>query len=256
MFGALFGLLVLAGCRLEVDVDAVIGPDGTGTVTVTATANAALVAQVDDLAASLEFGDAVAAGWTVDGPDATEDGGLVVVARRDVSGPQELANALGSIGPPLTEVAAGRSTDDDTGVTEHAATAVLRVPDGVGSWADADLVAAVGGLPWQQRLDAAPGTLDDELGFVVRLSLPGVIVETDGTERGDGVVEWVAPTDGSATTLRLTTEVRPDDAAGWARPVATIALVALLVWVVVAAAVLVLVIRARRRRARRRARRR
>ena len=58
--------------------------DGAGTITVTATADAELVAQAPGLADDLHFDDLVAAGWAVDGPTPTDDGGLEVVAPPDL----------------------------------------------------------------------------------------------------------------------------------------------------------------------------
>ena len=66
-----FCLLALAGVALDVVVDLTLDEDGTGELTVTATADADVVEQVPGLAEDLRFDDAVAAGWTVDGPTAT-----------------------------------------------------------------------------------------------------------------------------------------------------------------------------------------
>lgn len=246
----LFGALVLVGCRLDVDVAVVVGPDGTGVVTVTAVANDSFVAQFPDLAEALVLDDAIARGWSVDGPEETDSGGLRIVLTREVSGPQDLANALASIGPPLLEPRAGRTTEDDQ--TTSAVDATLQLPDGFASFADADLIAAVGGVPWQSRLDAAGATPSEDLSFTFRLSLPGEVTASTGTEVSPGVYEWVAPMDGTTVSVAHSTLQRPPESGAWARPVAIAALVALVVWIVISIVLIAAVIRAQRRRARRR----
>ena len=68
----------------------------------TAVADADVVAQAPGLAESLQFADAVAAGWVVEGPTATEDGGLTVTLRHPVTSAEEATNLLASLGPPFT----------------------------------------------------------------------------------------------------------------------------------------------------------
>ncbi len=57
------------------------------------------------LAEDLRFDDAVAAGWTVEGPTATADGGLGVVLAHPVTSAAEATNLLASLGPPFSELA-------------------------------------------------------------------------------------------------------------------------------------------------------
>ena len=80
-------LIVLSSCRLDVTVDVLIEPYGTGVVTVIADADAELVSQVPDLIDDLRLDDAVANGWVVDGPTLTDDGGATITLTHDVSSP-------------------------------------------------------------------------------------------------------------------------------------------------------------------------
>jgi hypothetical protein len=247
------GALVLTACRLDVRVDVEVGPDGQGTVTATAVADADLVSRVPGLADSLAFDDAVAAGWTVEGPTPTADGGLQVVLSHPVGSPEELANVLASLGPPFTEMAAARTTVDDQ--TTNAIQGTLVLPDGFESFADADLVAAAGGLPFADELAAAGATPSESMSVTLHASLPGELVATTGEEVEAGVHEWVAPLDGSAVELRHETVQRPAAAEeSWARPLATVALLALIAWVAASVVFIVWVVVQRRRRARRRRR--
>jgi hypothetical protein len=225
--------LALASCRLDTDVVVQLDADGTGTVTVAAVADAELVAQVPGLAESLVFDDAVAAGWEVVGPSPTDDGGLEITLTHPVSSPEELANVLNSIGPPFSGMAAGRTTVDEQ--TTNAIDGTLVLPNGFESFADADLHAAVGGLPFE-------------------VSLPGELVSTTGTEvDGDAdAFEWQAPLDGTSASVATQTVQRPAEGGSWAGPVSTVALVALVVWVILSVVFIAFVVSARRRRARQR----
>ncbi len=261
------GAIALSSCRFDMEVDVVIGPDGTGTVTVMATVDAEVVDAVPELADALVFTDAVAAGWVVEGPTDTPDGGLTVTMRHPVASPEELANVLNSIGPPFAEMAAGRTVQEDQ--VGNAVDGTLVLPDGFASFADADLLAAVGDVPFAEELAASGLSPAEAMSVTFRLSLPGELVSTTGTEASGSpttdegsetpageVVEWTAPLDGSQVSVATRTVQRPSEPDTWAAPLATAALVALVVWVVLAAAFVVFVITARRRKARRRVRRR
>jgi hypothetical protein len=248
------GALALTACRLDVTVDVDLGADGTGTVTVTAVADADVVAQVPGLADALVFDDAVNAGWTLDGPTPTPEGGLRVTLTHPVSSPEELANVLDSLGPPFTDMAVGRTTVDDQ--TTNAIQGTLVLPSGFDSFADADLVAAVGGTPFGDQLAASGATPTGNMSVTFRAALPGELVASTGEEVEPGVREWVAALGGSSTELRLETVQRPEPTGGsWARPLANVALIALIAWVVASVAFVTWVVIARRRRARRRRRR-
>ena len=78
-----------------------------------------VVDRVPGLAGSLVLDDATAAGWVVEGPAATEDGGLTVTLRHPFTTVQEAANLLNSLGPPFGNVVVrdarhrGRGDRDD-----------------------------------------------------------------------------------------------------------------------------------------------
>jgi hypothetical protein len=253
--GALALALITAGCRLEVAVSVVMEPDGTGTVTVVAVADAELVAQVDDLADALVFDDVVEGGWTIDGPTETGDGGLVATFTHPFSSAQELANVLNSVGPPYTDMLAGRATEGEQTANEIRGTLVL--PDGFASFADADLVEAVGGgLPFADRFDATGATPQEAMSFTLAVNLPGEVITTTGVETTPNVFEWEAPLDGSSVEVVASTVQRPPEGGAWAGPLATAALVALVVWVALSTIFIVFVIIARRNKAKRRRHRR
>ena len=250
----LVSLLALTACRLDVTVDVVMEPDGTGEVVVVAVADAELVAQVPDLVDDLRLEDAIANGWVVDGPVAAADGSLTITLTHDFTSHVELANVLNSIGPPFTQMAAARTTEDDQ--TTNAVNGELQLVDGFASFADADLVTAVGGLPFADEFAATGATPEESMSFTFRVALPGELVSAEnGTEVDDGVIEFVAPLDGSSLNVFTSTVQRPAGEGGaWASPLSTAAFVALVIWVVVAIAFITFVAVARNSKRRRRER--
>jgi len=245
------GLLVLAGCRLDVVVDVEMQPDGTGSVVVEAVADEALLQRVPGLLDDLRLDDAVANGWTVDGPVLREGGGASVVLTRPFSTDADLANVLSSIGPPLTPTTVTRTSNEDGHVVTTVA-GVLGLTDGFADFADADLIAAVGGTPFADDIAASGTSVEESFSFTYRVALPGALESAEtGTDLGDGVVQWVAPLDGSELAYAMTTVQRPGGA-GWAAAVATISFVVFVVWVVAATSFIAFVAVARRNKRRRR----
>ena len=223
--------LVLVSCRVDVAVDVSMADDGTGTVTVTAMADADVVRAVPSLAEELVLTDVVAAGWDVQGPTATPEGGLTVTISHSFASAEEATNLLNSIGPPFNAMSMTRTTvNNDTTTTMHG---LLGLSDGFASFADEDLVAAVGSLPFSAEIEASGATPESSMSVRLRAALPGEIVseETNGTTLDDGGIEWVVPLDASIQEMRAQSLQAPANNAWWARPLATAALVLLVVWV-------------------------
>jgi len=238
---------------VDVKVELVVAPDGTGTITVTAVADAEVVQQAPGLTADLRFDDAVAAGWAVDGPTATEDGGLRAVLTHQLTSPAEATNVLAGLGPPFTEMVLARQVSDDGRTTTTTLTGNLVLTGGFEAFADADLVAAVGGAPFADDLGAAGATPAENMTVVLRAELPGDLDDRSNGTDVDGARQWEAPLDGTAAAVELQTVQRPGGG-GWSSLLATVLLVLLVVWLVAATAFVVSVVRARARRAARRRR--
>lgn len=239
-------VLVLSACRLDVAVLVDVDTAGVGTVTVSATADAELVERLPELADQLAVEDLV--GWQVDGPTPTEDGGLTVVLVTEVSSAAELADALARIGPPLRSIGVAHDLDDLTSAL--ALNGTLRLDDGFADFADAELVDALGGLPFDDRLEGVVPA--EAMSFTMTVVVPGEVLDNDGEVVADGVYQWQAPLDGTERSLNLATFERVDPAPGWAGPVSTIAFLVFIVWVAVSIALIALVVLGRRQRARRR----
>ena len=242
-------LLALAACRVDVVVELAVGPDGTGELTVAATADSDVVRDAPGLGGDLHFDDAVAVGWVVDGPSATDDGGLTVTLSHPVTSAEDATNLLTGLGPPFTDVRLQRTAvDDETTVTLSGS---LQLESGFDSFADADLLTAVGGTPYADQIAAAGVTPAESLSFVFRATLPGEVEATTG-DSNDGALQWEAPLDGSAQDLATRAVQRSAGGGSWARPLSWLVLAALVAWVGLAAVFVAYVVRARRSRARRR----
>lgn len=251
MLGLLAGL-VLTSCRVDVDVIVQIGADGTGEVVVTAVADAEVVERAPGLAEDLRLDDAVAAGWEVDGPGSTEDGGLTVTLRHPVTSVADANNALASLGPPFVDVRFERQVDDDDAEqVTLVLSGQLQLIDGFNSFADATVLAATDDSPYGADLTASGATPTESLSIELLAELPGEIESTTGSRDGN-TVSWDAPLDGTAQDLATTTEQRPDRRPTWAVGLSWLALIALVAWLAVVALVGMAIMRARRRRAERR----
>ncbi len=245
-------LVVLTGCQLSIEVDVVIDDDGSGMIEISATADAEMVARLPDLADQLIFDDLV--DWSVTGPEQTDDGALEVTLTSAFTTLEELSERLDEIGEPLTRVGVGRAVDDEAGLTTTAISARLQLPESFEAFADDELLALVGGVPFAEEL--AGLTPGEVVRFELRVALPGEVIETNGTGVGPGVLSWVAPADSSAIEVSASTLVRDSEPPGWARPVATLALLGLIIWLILSMLFIAVVINAQRRRIRQRRQRR
>ncbi len=242
----------LAGCRVELSVDMTVEPDGTGTITLVATADAEVIAAVPTLAEELATDDMVAAGWTIDGPTPLPDGGLTIALSHDFASDEEATNLLNSLGPPFNQMAMTRNTSGEDTTTRLGG--LLGLPDGFESFADEDLIAAVGSVPFAEQIAASGATPESSIGAVIRTVLPGRIDtdETNGTQLGDNRLEWRAPMDGTILDWRAVAVQSPGDGRWWARPLSVVALVLLVAWVALMTLFIGYVVWARWQRTRRR----
>ena len=243
----LLGLaVVLTACRFDVAVDTTVNADGTGEVVVAGTVDNDVVDRVPGLAGSLVLDDASATGWVVEGPTATEDGGLGVTLRHPFTTVQEAANLLNSLGPPFGNLTFERTaTDDEVTVTMSG---TLTLPGGTwDAFGDQALLASTGGTPFGAQLAESGANPADSMSVQLAVRLPGKIEDTSG-DRRDGAVVWSAPLDGSAAEVTARSVLRAGSSNGWAGPLGTTALVLLIAWLVAGIGLAVLVVRARSRR--------
>ncbi len=241
----------LAACRVDVDVDVQVNADGSGTISVITSANADVVSAVPGLAEELVLDDVTAAGWVVNGPVASPDGGLTVTLSHDFSTAEEATNLLNSLGPPFNQMALSRNTVGDD--TTNELTGLLGLTDGFASFADDELVTAVGSLPFAAEIEASGATPESSMSVELRAQLPGELVagEFTGEIVDGGALQWTSPLDGTIVDVRARTIQAPGADQWWARPLSIAALVALVVWVTLMTLFIGYVTFARWRRARR-----
>jgi hypothetical protein len=240
--------MTLAACRLDADVSTTVNPDGTGEVIVVGAVDKDVVDRVPGLAGSLVLGDATAAGWVVEGPTATEAGGLTVTLRHPFATVQEAANLINSLGPPFTNIAFERSASDEE--VAVALSGALTLPGG--SWdafGDQALITATGGTPFAAQLDESGASPADSMSVELSVRLPGDVEQSNGDTR-DGAVVWSAPLDGSSIDVSARSVLRAGGGggSGWAAPLGTVALGLLIAWLIIGVVLVVLVVRARGRR--------
>jgi hypothetical protein len=243
-------MVALTGCRLDVDVATVVGADGSGTVTVTLRADRELVEAAPGVVADVRFDDAGAAGWTVTGPTATDDGGATATLTKPFASPAEatavLAEVTGAAGP-LAGVTLAQERSFAQVTTTVNGQAVGPTFD---AFADPALVEALGGVPLADRV--TPEQLAAGLGMTVRFTLPGTVTAANGTVSGNSVAWQPSMAAGAVTPIAATSELRDDEALA-ARDRERWAGLAFWVWIAVAAAgiavVVALLARHRRRRA-------
>jgi hypothetical protein len=247
-------LLALAAaataCRVDVAVDVTLAADGTGTIAITATADAEVVAAAPGLAQDLRFDDVEQAGWVVTGPTVTDDGGITVTITHPFSTPAEATELLGSLNGasgPFQRMSVTRA-EDATDV-RFELSGVGRVDAGLLAFTDPDLFRSSAPRRTSRRSPRRTcrrrrrsGSLCASNSPASSRSRPRIPTQTTSPGR-------------CPSTARPSPSPRPstlslEDDATWS-VVATVLLVALVLWVVVSAAFIAFVVRARGRRMRR-----
>jgi hypothetical protein len=237
-------LLVASACRLDVEVDIDVEDDGSGTVTVTASADAELLAQVPDAVDQLRVDDARAAGWAVEGPTTSEDGGAAIRLTKPFRTPEEATAILTELnGPagPLHALVLTQSREFARVTTTFTGTA--RLDGGVAAFADQALIELAGGPPFEPDAGPDPGA---SIGLTVRLRAPGSVIETTGAVDGSTVTWQPSLAAGASTELRAVFEERDrmaERARSWQRFTSTAIWVWLLIVALIALGVTILLLR-------------
>lgn len=240
-------VVLLAACRVDTTVSLRVEPNGSGTVTVTVTADKDVVDKAPNLAADVRLDDLKKVGWTVTGPDETDDGGLVVVLRHPFRTPAEATAALSQVSGangPLHAVALSR-TGTDTNST-WTLSGRLEVVGGLQAFADQAAIQLLGGAPYEADIQDLGIDLGDAVGVTFDATLPGKVDASTGLPV-EGVLTWKVPMDGSATDL-ATTASNVDVASSVAGVGRWVVAVLAVAWVLGALALFVMVQNARTRR--------
>ena len=243
--------VALAACQLDITVDVVVDPDGTGQIAVTVLADQDVLDQLPTLIDDLVLDDVIEAGWSVDGPRVPDDGsgGLFLQMTHPFRSQGEATNLLQSLGPPFTQMELGRGTTGDVTTNQLSGRFVL---NGFDDFADADLVASVGGQPFADEIAESGATPADSLNVRLQALLPGAIdsERTNVEPDANGILAWELPDDGSTALILAQSTQQPGEGQRWARPLSILVLAALVAWVSFMTIFIGYVIVARFRRAR------
>ncbi len=237
------GLAVVAsGCDVAVDVGLDVARDGSGQVQVDVALDAEAAGQVD-LADQLRVDDLERAGWTVAGPQRTDDGSTVVTATKAFTTPEGAVAVLEEVSGadgPLRDFKVERRSSFLT--TTYAFDGLVDLSTGIEGFSDDELRQALEGsgfsLAGAELEEAIGDEVADVFRFEVRTQLPGDLeASAPGRVGSDGAV-W-RPAVGEQVTLSATAQL-----------LHTERLILLAAAAASALALVVLLIRRRRRRPR------
>lgn len=241
--------MLLSSCRVEQTISLEVERNGTGRVVVTITADKAILDEVPNLAADVRTDDLVSAGWQVDGPNPTDDGGLSMVVTRRFENPTEATLILGQVNGtrgPLQEVALTRSGADNNSLWTLAGR--LEVNGGMQSFIDDAAFELLGAAPYAAEIQEAGIDLGAAVGLNFTVSLPGEVDSTTGVQR-DGAITWLVPMDGSRVDI-ATTSTNVDVVASVAGFGRGLVLALFVLWLAGMAILLLLVANSKHRRSR------
>lgn len=240
-------VIVLSSCRVDTDVTLAVKPNGTGTISVVITADKDILTKAPGLKADIRTDDLVAAGWKVQGPTDTKDGGLTITLTHGFMGSAEATVLLGQISGtrgPLHEMVITR-TGKDTNST-YTLAGRLEVNGGLSAFADDATLNLLGGAPYAADVQEAGLDLGDAVGITFNAILPGEVNNTTG-QATEGVISWRVPMDGTPTSL-ATSVTNVDVASSIARFAKVLVLGLMYLWIIGSAILILLVVRARNRR--------
>ena len=232
--------LLLCACRVDSTVSLVVSPNGSGKITVVVTADKDIVAQAPGLKADIRTDDLKAAGWKIDGPKDTKEGGLVLTVSHNFNNPTEATALLqqvnGARGPLHNAVLTrtGKPTNSTWDLTGR-----LEVSGGLQAFADDATNTLIGSAPYAEQVKEAGMDLGDAVGVTFTASLPGNVTKTSG-QVADGIITWRVPMDGTPT--EIATQVVNTDVASSISQVGIVLLRGLLIlWVLGSIGLIVMV---------------
>jgi FMN phosphatase YigB (HAD superfamily) len=170
--------LVLAGCRVAVDVTVDVNEDGSGSVRVGVGLDDAAMARIPDLAEQLQTDDLAAAGWKVDGPEKEGDGLTWVRASKPFADPDQLGAIIEEIsGPegPFRDFTLSRTRS--FGETTIELSGTVDLSEGPQAFSDEQLAELLGGDPFGgnlEQIEQEEGKpVPEMVDFTVTADLPG-----------------------------------------------------------------------------------
>lgn len=229
-------LLVATACEIDVGVAVEVVEDGSGEVEVAVKLDPDAARGVSDLAAQLRVDDLVAAGWSVEGPTAEQDGSMVVTATKAFAVLDDADDVLEEVSGaegPLQGFELRREQSFFT--TTYRFDGEVDFSDGIEGFSDEGLRQRLEGSGFGlgtaevERLTGAP--VGETFHFEIRTRLPGALVEGPAGGTGGDAAVW-RPEVGERTMLVASSRLLHTGRLAWL-VVAGLAGLALLVVVVV-----------------------
>ena len=199
-------VLLLSACRVDVVVHVDVNANGSGNIIVTATADKDIVNAEPTLATDLRLEDVLNAGWKVQKPKKTSDGGLKLVLSHTFENPATanalLAQVSGAKGPfhDLLISRAGKDTNATWSLAGR-----LEVTGGLEAFVDDKTLNLLGGAPYAAEVKRSGLDLGDAVAITFEAVLPGKIQSTTANI-SNGSLTWRVPMDGTAIDLASTSE--------------------------------------------------
>lgn len=196
-------LALATGCRVHATVAIDVDADGSGVVETRVVLDPDAARRLGDPAKAVPIGDLRAAGWAVEPPATAKDGTVTLLARREFTGPEHLADVLAEVGGKDGVFRDVRLTvDDGFGRTDYAFSTTVELSGSPEQFSDPELATALDGLPLARSPEelAAAGA-DDPKAVTLALSvaLPGGEPRTTGRVDGDRAT-WTFPVTGGTPT--------------------------------------------------------
>jgi hypothetical protein len=171
---ALAFVLVLAGCRMDVDVGIDVHEDGSGTVSVAVAVDDDLLSRVPGAADRVHLDDLKAAGWEVTGPTKDADGMTSVHLSHAFANPAEMKELLAQINGPGGPLGAfGLEIHQEWDQKTWTLTGKAGLTGGVSSFVDPDLAAAFGASkPLDQLVQQSGVPIEQGLNLTITVTMP------------------------------------------------------------------------------------
>jgi hypothetical protein len=224
--------VLCAGCRLDAKVTVKAVRDGSGFVTVHLIADKDLIGRAGNALVDLRLEDATNAGWVLEGPADTAEGGRQLALSKPFRTQAEADRVLAELSGPAGPLH-GLHLEQKRTFAKISTRLIgdMGLDGGAPGLGDSELVQLLGG---RQVLEGTAGAnLTDQLVVTVKLNAPGSPV---------GVAEAIGPMDGVTRTPIALESVERDTVASKSRTRAYLAIILAL-----AAAGLVLFLMKRRR---------
>ena len=211
-------VLVVSACRVESTVTIEVVRDGSGIVAAEVYLDPKATAAVGELDEQLRYEDLVDAGWSVDRPFRTEDGGTRLTVAKGFESPDRLGSVLGEIFGPTVfdQVELVRRRSFATTVWQIAGT--IDVSRGLELFTDPGLRETLSGLPL--------GRTEDEIASLVGCDTPCDLAEAftmelvaalpGETDMPTGISRWTVQLgDQAVTPFELSSTIRHQSARLW-----------------------------------------